>query len=320
MQAFATKTRSMNGTTNPTMMRVTPDMAAQWLDRMKYQHQRVIRQHHVEYLAEEMRRGRFLQGTLIHFVSLGGEQSLVDGQHRLWAVVTSGIPQSFTVLVTPVDSDEDAAWIYGNTDIGMKRVGADLYGALDLSSEFDISKRAVSDLSAAIGFMNSGCIRTMGGSNILHRDDLVQRMRLYVPYMREYILLVENAEQYIRRAVFRTATLSTALLTLRFSKQRSEIRGDPSVTEFWRGAIFDDGIAVGDPRKVANRHLLNSGMLGGATSAPRTTIITASVSCRTLVNCFNAYMERRSLTFTRVPDHRAPLNLYGTPNDPAQWF
>lgn len=311
---------SLNGTTNPAMVRVTPELAMQWLETMKYEHQRGVRQARVEFLAEEMRRERFVQGTQIRFVSLGNQRMLVDGQHRLWAVVMCEVPQYFSVLTTRAESKDEVAWIYGNIDIGMKRVGADLYGALDLTNELRIAKTGISALGAAVNFMNSGCIRTVGGANVIHRDDTVRYMRIYAPYMREYLTLTDKCELYIRKAVLRAATLSIALLTLRFSKQRAESRGDPSVDEFWRGAIFDSGIEVGDPRKVANRHLLNAGMLGGSSSSPKATTTTASASCRVLANCFNAYMARRELTFTRVSDNRAPLNLYGVPNDPALWW
>lgn len=58
----------------------------------------------------------------------------------------------------------------------------------------------------------------------------------------------------------RVASLSIVLLSLRFSAPKAEAQGDPSVDEFWRGVIFDDGIQIGDPRKLANRHLLTTAM------------------------------------------------------------
>lgn len=313
------ETRSMSGTANPALVRVTPEQATQWLETMQYAHQRAVRQWHVDFLADEMRRERFIQGTQIRFASLNGQRMLVDGQHRLWAVVVSEIPQLFSVLTTRVESKEEAAWIYVNTDIGLKRSNSEALGILELDRELQITKTEARVFNGATNFMATGCMRNTGRTDTLHRDDAVRYMRLYVPFAREYFTLIAECEKRSRHSAMRAATLSIALLSLRFSVPRAESRGDPSVQEFWRGAVFDDGVQIGDPRKVANRHLLNASMSGGG-SPTKSSIVSPPFSSRYLVNCFNAYMTRRELTFTRVVDNRSPLNMYGVPNDSTQWM
>lgn len=309
-----------NGTSNPSMVRVSPEMATQWLETMQYEHQRSVRQEHVDYLAEEMRRGRFISGTQIHVVEWGDRRVIVDGQHRLWAVVESKTTQQFSVLRTKAERKEDVAWIYGNTDIGMRRTGTHLLGALELDVEVGCSKTEVRYVHGAINFMFSGCLRNKHPTYTLHRDDAVRHIRTYAPFVREYLEIIKGCEKHINRTALRSASLAVALLSLRFTKPCAEKRGDPSVVEFWKGAIFDDGLSLGDPRKLANRHLLNTQISGNGSDSSRSDVISAAYACRYLTSCLGAWMERRELTRTMVRDAHAPFRLYGVPNDVDQWW
>lgn len=316
MRALA---QGIGAVANTTVRKITPDMASRWLEAMAYEHQRTVRKHHVEYLAEEMRRSNFRQFTPIQICSYNGQQLLIDGQHRLNAVISSGIPQVFTVIETQSESADEIAWTYGNTDIGMKRTGGDLYSALELSQKFDLAKYDVGYLSAAVTFLWSGCTRTNAAARP-HRSDVVECMERYSSHMRSYVSLITGCDKSLQGVTRRAATVSIALLSLRYAKPHAEKRGDPDVLDFWRGVVFDDGIPLGDPRKVANRHLLTSGMNGGASNSRlAATVVTAAYSARFLASCFNAYMSRRDLKQAKVFDALAPVNLYGTPNDSAEW-
>src|SRR4051812_47344546 len=81
-------------------MRVTPEMASQWL---RYNnHNRAMRKSVWERYAEDMRAGRWL---LTHQgVAFDEEGNLVDGQHRLRAVVESGVTVELSVTYgVPMD-------------------------------------------------------------------------------------------------------------------------------------------------------------------------------------------------------------------------
>lgn len=307
---------SANGVVNPVMIEVTPEMAEQWLADMAYVHQRTIRAAHVAFLAEEMRRGNFTAGTQIHIVSLHGRLTLVDGYHRLKAVIASGVPHSFSRLITFVDSEERIAWVYGNIDVGLKRTGSDFFGALELHTRLGLTESEVRTYNGTINYMDTGCLYNPGESARLHKDDAVGRMELYAPFARDYFSLLKGCDQRIYRAAIRAGTLSVALLSLRYSLPRAENRGDPSVIDFWRGVIFDDGIQVGDPRKVANRHLLTTIMRHGNVQL----ITSAPYSTRYLINCFHAHMTRRTINHTVVRDAKCAIDMYGVPGDRTLWW
>jgi predicted nucleic acid-binding Zn ribbon protein len=65
---------------------VTPEMAERWLGHNKVN--RNLRNRRVDQFARDMRSGRWqLTGEAIKF---GKSGNLIDGQHRLWAVIESG--------------------------------------------------------------------------------------------------------------------------------------------------------------------------------------------------------------------------------------
>lgn len=85
------------------IMKVGPEVAAAWLE--KNTHNRDLRQRTVDAYAAAMKRGEWkLTPEPIAFChpwtdSQGNHhpETLIEGQHRLWAVVTSGVEVEFTV-------------------------------------------------------------------------------------------------------------------------------------------------------------------------------------------------------------------------------
>lgn len=81
-------------------------------------HNRTLKQGHVDNLARQMQRGEWkFNGDPIRFSKDG---TLLDGQHRLWAIIESGTTQKFTV-VTGLSSDTQET-----IDTGVKRTMGDM--------------------------------------------------------------------------------------------------------------------------------------------------------------------------------------------------
>lgn len=77
-----------------TSSKVTPELAVYWLENQATN--RKINDTYVNRLAEDMREGRWVfPGDPLKFNNQG---KLIDGQHRLSAVVKLGIPQQFVIL------------------------------------------------------------------------------------------------------------------------------------------------------------------------------------------------------------------------------
>lgn len=104
------------GMANAYLVNTTPAIAAEWLklnaDNRKF------RKAHMRTIAEEMRRGEW---KLTHQgVAFGTSGRLLDGQHRLTAIVESGTTQPLLVFI---DCPEDA---FANFDRGAQRGIADV--------------------------------------------------------------------------------------------------------------------------------------------------------------------------------------------------
>lgn len=79
---------------------ITPEMAERYLDRNT--HNRPIRQRRVDDLVAAIQRGEWrMNGDAIRF---GTDGSLLDGQHRLWAIVLSETPCK-TLVVDGLDGE-----------------------------------------------------------------------------------------------------------------------------------------------------------------------------------------------------------------------
>lgn len=106
---------------------VTPEMAAQWLDKCNT-HNRPVKWMRVKQYAGAIRRGEWkLNGDAIRFDI---NNVLLDGQNRLWAVVEAEIPIT-TLVATDLPSDTQ-----DTMDSGIRRSFSDV---LALRGEKNVS-------------------------------------------------------------------------------------------------------------------------------------------------------------------------------------
>ncbi len=102
---------------------VTPAKAAQWLSAHINRDNRALRDHAVSYLANEIKRGKWQ--TTHQGIAFSTAGRLLDGQHRLAAIVKSNQPVQMMVTT---DLDEDSFRVI---DCGMKRANHDRIHLVD---------------------------------------------------------------------------------------------------------------------------------------------------------------------------------------------
>lgn len=115
------KTFSTSVRTQPKMewLRVTPQMAEAWLK--KNTNNRPVKLSHVKFLETEIASGRFIEtGLPIIFVG----RTLVDGQHRLMAIVRAD--KAVDMMVVHHPDNEHTRQIFHVIDTGVNRSFADL--------------------------------------------------------------------------------------------------------------------------------------------------------------------------------------------------
>jgi len=208
------------------VVKVTPEMAIKWLDCNT--HNRPIRQAKVEKFARDMKEGRWLlthQGVLF-----ADDGTLLDGQHRLWAVV-----ESHTTVEFEVTRGADAK-VQEVIDLGERRTERDI---LTLRGE------KVDNLAIAV----AKAIAKSFYGDTMSQSHVVQTYTRY----REQIMLACQSVKPVK--FIRVAPVLTAMA-------RGLISGTVSNAALSRfGQVLADGMMNGIEEKpiILLRNVLTSG-------------------------------------------------------------
>lgn len=285
---------------------VTPEKAAEYL-RCNYAHNRRLRKHHVAFLANEMRCGRFMPTAEIHLMFRNGDPVLVNGQHTCAAIVQYGKPVAVTVRRTLAQEAGQIAMTYAfGHDTGLRRTFNDAMGAYSLSEATGLTQSQVEALSSAIRHIKTGFTKARSGEgNIKHSPaDIVEYIYVWAAEVKMLFAAVAYCDRHITKLLEKRAALSVAILTIRYQPEKA--------LEFWRGVAMPDGIMWADPRMTARRALEESkGKAGASAVAP-------SRLSRQLARCWNAYFKGEELKQIKITDENAPMVLLGTPYNGKQ--
>lgn len=165
---------------------VTPELAAKYLEGNT--HNRTLRQSTVERYARQMKKGLWKDnGQTISFSTDG---TLLDGQHRLWAIVESGVPVNLAIA-EGVDPE-----VFSSIDTGSGRSSSDVVQI----AGFTYSK----EVAGAVQHIYRYCNNKMKakGAGCSHEEVL--------NHVRNNPGLIESAER-VKRVKLVGATMATAL-------------------------------------------------------------------------------------------------------------
>lgn len=197
---------------NFSFMVITPEIATDWLDRNDIN--RKLREDRVNQLAQAIRRGEWVVNG--DTIKINKQDQILDGQHRLWAVVEAGVPVVSAVVI----GLENEAQM--TVDTGARRNLAD---ALRLKGEVNTN-----NLASALNLIH----RWRLGESVLRSPSLgrlsaAQAFKMLEGEEGDRIRHALQRASMIRNAMNHTITMSivTACL-LRFE----EIDRDDAV-EFW---------------------------------------------------------------------------------------
>lgn len=291
---------------------ITPETAIQLLQN-GFERQRNLRPAVTATYAQAMKRGTWDDNSIIRICVVDDKDYLIDGQHRLNAVIKAGIPQTFIVQRQRVEDLETIARIYTMIDKSLARSVGDDLKALGFADRFDITADQARRLSSAVALIATDFRKP--DQKTLHSDDRIRMMQEYLPAYHKYIRAIVAADRVMKPRMYRSATLGVALVTFRYSATKYH-----NVTDFWSGVASDDGILAEDPRKYCNRHLMYVGMIGGGASGENfIKHQTAAVSSRLVAGYFNAFIEERSMKQSiKVLDPYKPIIILGSPFDGKQ--
>ena len=279
------------------LLTVTPELAHRIIQTGKFDRQRPVRDKHVTALAAQMRNHEWTAGTQIHFGRTpDGELHLVNGQHRMHAVVKADSAIRFQVLVTDVESEPALIRLYRRHDrLAAHRTISDTLAAEGIPDKHEILITTAKGVFGAVLLIDSGFRAvTHHAEPYLARSDEA-RLRMCEPWWElaaKYQDAIENAPSTkppIKRYLLGTGPLAVGLLTMRDQEGRADA--------FWRGLANDDGLRMDDPRKAYLRYLISEKVRSPVDAAKAASL------------AWNAFFKGETLQSIRV--FKTPIELAG---------
>lgn len=132
---------------------------------------RSVRQTHVEYLADQMKRGLFVSNG--ETIKIADDGRLLDGQHRLLAIVQANFCADFVVVRNLPNS------VFSTIDTGKPRTTAD---CLNVMGEANYTKLAAAGTSLACWLKNNQFYSSVR----MPSDDVFSALNQY-PNVRDYV-------------------------------------------------------------------------------------------------------------------------------------
>lgn len=273
-------------------MRLTPEVAAQWLQQYTYDNQRAVRAKRVEHIKEMIQKGIF-DLSEIRICYVGERGYLTNGQHRMHAVIQMGVSVDVIVTRRFCSTMEEVALDYATHDARPAiRSYSDIYQAHDLDEETGLTPAQVRILASAAAYVAANFHQMDVTRSAEARVDLV---RSWAPAGRAFFQAISPGSAGMKKKLSTGAVLGVALATFHYCPDKAE--------PFWSRIASNDRLEPGTPEHSIYRWLDEN-------------IITASVYnrvTRSVAAAWNAYHDGRPLTLIKVPNPTASVVIRGTP-------
>jgi hypothetical protein len=271
------------------------DLARRILAECAYEHQRLVKRHQVGHLVNQIKRGKFTQGLQINLVRRRdtGQLVHVNSQHRLLAVIESGVPQRFMVHIVEVDDSRGVEEEYKKHDQHAKRSPSDLYR--HLVDRVDLSLPQVNATVAAVKIIMCKYQSPHPKINlrVMDSSEVERACHDWWPTARAYFEAITGARRDLGSALRRAPVMSVALMTLRHASDKA--------FPFWSGLAADDHLGKDDARKALGYYLID-----------KRSVRTLATEIRSVAAAWNAFFAGRRIR--NVPAHLPEqLVIAGTP-------
>lgn len=277
------------------VVRITPERATQMLATLAFERQRSISSKHVEYLLAVMRSGELTDLLIQEAEFPNGRKVLVDGYHRLTALVQFGKPLLAVIVTYHVNNDQELAERYAKIDRPATRKPKDMLRAFGVEERAELPSKMLNTVSAGVAIVANDFSRNSGS---LAAKSLIQRthnVEDWLPEGQAYAACLAGCTNEINMLLSRAPVVGVALATLRHQAGLAET--------FWSRIAADDGLLKDSPE----------GRLLAWLRATRVNRVGQFMYCRYVAGAWNAYCEGRTLKLLKINDPSAPVSIAGTP-------
>lgn len=279
------------------LVAVTPELAHRIMLNCGYEKQRPIRSGHVDVLASQMRRREFTSGTQLHFARLPDDVLvLLNGNHRIHAVVKADTTVDFQILITDVSGYDALRTLYRRHDrTTAARSIADAIFAEGIGEKYGLRKEISGSTFRAMAVIGNRFESQRTADAYLKSDEYrLATAEDWWPIAELFQDAIARAPTFpIKRAIQKAGVTAVALVTLRYQEAKADA--------FWRGIANNDGLREGDPRRAYINYL-------SAVNRRQSSEVKAAKAAAT---AWNAFFLGRKLSLIRA--QAGPVVILGTP-------
>ena len=278
---------------------ITPAMAVQILSEDLFGRQRQRAASHVGFLLETMERGEFDTGSPLRFGRLDGKLYLIDGQHRLAALIQYKKTMEWVVITTECDTADHLAPLYARIDRGRGRSIADALRALGAYAGSDLTSTQVQIVMACAPIFATNLVHINGVGahyNMKSAEGRAATMEPWKAAACAYFDAISGASVEIMKLLHRRSVAVVGIATF------ADAPANLVARDFWSGVAKDDGLSAIDPRKQALEFFRKT---NPSRSGPAYLAHGAAA-------CWNAWFREDTLKLVKVYDAAAPLGIRGT--------
>lgn len=227
-----------------------------------------------------------------------GKTYLVDGYHRLNAILNAGVAAPLLVYRESVDTLQNVGVIYSRLDRGMPRNVIDGLIARDLPTETDLSATVLRAGVAAINIIRAGYKHDGALINKRSYDEKFKGVMEWIPEIRTYTEATLGGNRMTNRRLYGAAILAVGLTVFRHQKDKAH--------DFFHSIATSTNIAEGSGKQAFINKLLDE-----ESTAKK---LGTSKMCRYTAACWNAHYEDKTINKIQVYDASKPIVLLGTPH------
>lgn len=285
----------MPTTTTASVRIVYPGDALMYLTNCKYHRQRNINPDRVSTYAREMVAGHFVQGTDLYMGVLQGKEYLLNGQHRLNAVIQSKMPTEFTIITKVVSSERELDDIYSNLDQQGNRTIIDTIRAHGSLFEGKYDAQILRSIAAA----SSLVLRGLVGAPIKGRKptqlEQIRRIHYWQPTMDIYLAAI-NKGNFAGR-LRSSGYMAMGLLTCKYWQDEA--------TSFWEKVSSGENLSSRHPAFVLRNFIINTRIGANSISADMRKdrnqgLVTTHHAIRYATACWAHYVNNREVGYVKV--------------------
>jgi hypothetical protein len=273
--------------------KIDPATAALWLEKFAFDGQRKLSAQRLANIVDQIQRGHLTDATEITIGRLAGKDYLLNGQHRLNAIVQTG--ETVEQRVRWVEFETDAAMerLYASVDprSAVREYGI-AYKILAPHDAPDFTNRFRERLASAAAYISADFAHHKVSRTASVRWELA---RPWIPAARVYAACLEGSGNRSWSKLTTAPVMAVALITCQYQEDCARA--------FWTRLAANDGLKPGQPEHTLHKWLADN------------PVVVSSLYSRVLratVQAWNAAFEGSTRQYLRVPDPTAPFAVMGT--------